>query len=214
MSNSKTLKNVNVYCDGFNFYHAIDALKKNHLKWINYIKMAESFLRHDEHLHKTYLFTSLTTLSSEKRVRNQCFLDAQRAVGTELVMATFKTAKKYCRKEGKYCKFKEEKGNDINIALQMVADANDGAAHRMVLVTADTDQIPTVEYIRTRFPDIEISLFIPPGRRNEARDLGRLFVNPVEISEGRIEACLLPHEIKAANGKTIIIPPEYIKVPH
>lgn len=207
MSNS--LRNVTVYLDGFNFYHALDSIGKNHIKWLNYNQLSESFLRQGERLFKCYLFTSLTTMNDEKRRRNQLFLDASRAVGTEIIQAYFKTAKKYCKKEERYCKFVEEKGNDVAIAVQMLADAHAGATHRIILVTADTDQIPAIRYIKNRFPEIELSLFIPPGRKNEARDLGALFAHPIEITEGRVEANLLPKEIVAANGEVIVMPPEY-----
>lgn len=205
-------KYVTVYIDGFNMYHALDMLNQNHLKWVNYTKLSESFLRADERLLKVYLFTSLTTLSEDKRFRNQAFLDASRAVGIELIQARFAKTKKYCVKQEKYCKFWVEKGNDVALAVQMLADAHAGATHRIILVTADTDQIPAVNYIQKRFPEIEISLFIPPGRKDIARDLGKMVAtNPVEISRGRIEACLLPNEIIAANGEVVSMPVQYLK---
>lgn len=212
MSTHNSFQKVSVYIDGFNMYHAIRALGRSHLKWINYRKLSESFLRTHEQLFKVYLFTSLTTLGEEKRLKNQAFLDASRAVGVDIVQARFAKTKKYCKKEEKYCKFWVEKGNDVALAVQMLADAHAGATHRMILVTADTDQIPAVQYIQQRFPEIHLSLFIPPGRKNVARDLGRLItIPPTEISAGRIEACLLPHEIIAANGEAIAMPTAYKK---
>lgn len=209
MSNPKLTKNVTVYFDGFNVYHAIDSLNKNYLKWLNYRKLGESFLRQDERLHKAYLFTSLTNMSEEKRRRNQLLLDASRAVGVDIIQARFKNSRKYCKTQDRHCKFKEEKGNDVVIAVRMLADAHAGATHRIVLITADTDQIPAVQYILERFPEIEMSLYIPPNRKNEARDLGKLFKSPEEISEGRIYGCLLPEQVVAANGDVIIMPIDY-----
>lgn len=212
MSNPKPPKNVTVYFDGFNVYHAINMLKKPYLKWLNYRKLAESFLNpNEERLHKCYLFTSLTTMTPEKTRRNQSILDASRAVGVEIIQARFKKTRKYCKDNDRHCNFKEEKGNDVAIAVAMLADAYAGAAHRIILVTADTDQIPAVEHIRERFPGIEMSLFIPPGRKDIARDLGVCFNSPVEITEGRLNACLLPNEVRAANREIISMPPEYAK---
>lgn len=204
---------MTVYIDGFNVYHAIDTLGKNYLKWVNYVKLSEGFLTKDEKLHKVYLFTSLTNMSPEKARRNQAFLDASRAVGAELVQAKFKAVKKYCKTEKKYCKFKEEKGNDVAIAVAMLEDAYAGATHRIILVTADTDQIPAIKHIKERFPLIDLSLFIPPGRKNHARDLGALFNHPQELTAGRINGCLLPETVSAANGDIITMPPEYAKPP-
>jgi hypothetical protein len=148
-------------------------------------------------------------MTEEKKRRNQLLLDASRAVGVEVIQARFKTSKKYCKTEDRYCKFKEEKGNDVAIAVRMLADSHDGATHRIIIVTADTDQIPAVLYIQERFPEIETSLYLPPGRKNEGRDLGKLFKSPAEIMEGRIYACLLPEQVTAANGDVITMPIEY-----
>lgn len=210
MSTPET-KNVSVYIDGFNLYHAIDSLGKNELKWLSYHKLAESFLRTDERLFRVYLFTSLTIWAEDKKERHQTYMDALRATGVEIVEARFKKAKKYCRRQDRYCKFWEEKENDVAIAVRMIADAHAGSVHRIILVTADTDQLPAVRYIQERFADnIELSLVIPPGRKDQARDLGALFSrSPIEIEEGRLRANLLPAKVKAANGEVILRPAAY-----
>ena len=48
---STTLKKVNVYIDGFNLYHAINALGDQRLKWINLRSLALSFVRPNERLN-------------------------------------------------------------------------------------------------------------------------------------------------------------------
>jgi hypothetical protein len=200
---------VSVYIDGFNFYHALDRLKKNHLKWLNYHLFSHSYLRKEERLRRVYLFSSLT-YDPEKRIRHATYMAALRAQGVEVIESTFKKAKKYCRRFDRYCKFWEEKQNDVSISVQMLADAHDGATHRMILMTADTDQIPTISYLAKRFPDtLELPLVIPPGRKGEARDLGALFSKPVEAGEPRIAANLLPDTVITATGETIVRPKEY-----
>lgn len=86
MSNKKIVKNVTVYFDGFNLYHAIDSLNKDYLKWLNYRHLAETFITNEEQLHKVYLFTSLTNMTPEKTARNQLILDASRAVGFKVLV--------------------------------------------------------------------------------------------------------------------------------
>lgn len=204
-------KQVTVYIDGFNLYHAINALGANHLKWLNYVKLAESFLRADECLRAVYMFSSPTKWSPEKLKRHETYLAALRAVGVVVAETEFKKAKKYCKKEDRYCKFWEEKQADVAIAVQMIGDAHAGKTNRIILLTADTDQIPAVKYLQAQFPEIELSLAIPPGRKNEARDLGMLFKAPVEIDSGRLEANLLPETVVVANGRPIQMPVEYSK---
>lgn len=211
MSTKKKIS-VNVYIDGFNIYHAIEAIKKQDIKWVNYRKLSESFLRQSEYLNKVYFFTSITTWGIEKKERHETFIRALKAMNVDVIEARFKKNRRYCRTFDRRCKFWEEKENDVAIAVQMIADAHAGAARRLILITADTDQIPSIKYLRKTFPQTELSLAIPPGRRGEARKLTELFNKgrgSVEILEGRLRACLLPTKIKPAKGPEIRMPAEY-----
>ncbi|WP_425987982.1 NYN domain-containing protein [Afipia sp. DC4300-2b1] len=201
---------VSVYIDGFNMYHALDKIGDSSIKWINYWKLSESFLRASEFLQAVHLFTSLTPWDSGKRARHQTFIAAQKAMGVQVKEAKFKKNRRHCRTENRRCKFWEEKENDVAITVTMLADAFAKRTKRIVLVTADTDQIPAVKYLIADFPNIELTLAIPPGRKNEARDLGELFnFSPTEITPGRIKACLLPQTIFLDNGASISMPETY-----
>jgi uncharacterized LabA/DUF88 family protein len=200
---------VSVYIDGFNLYHAIEKIKKNHLKWLNVWAFAASFLRQGEVLAKVHFFTALTYGDAGKQERHQTLMDALEATGVKVTRSEFKKAKKYCRTQERYCKFWEEKQSDVAIAVSMIADASSGATDRIVLVTADTDQIPAVQYILNTYPNIEMSLAIPPGRKDEARDLGKCFADPREIEEPRIASNLLGPTVMVSVGRSITRPGPY-----
>lgn len=200
---------VTVYFDGFNLYHAIAATGDARLKWISYRALSESFLRGPEYLHEVNVFTSLTVWDGQKRKRHQTFLAAQRALKVKIFEARFKPNRRHCMKQNRRCKFWEEKENDVAISVKMLGDAHAGVTKRIILVTADTDQIPAIKYLKDTFPDIELSLFIPPARKDQARDLGALFSQPVELRAGRLLACLLPESLSASDGTIIIRPAEY-----
>jgi uncharacterized LabA/DUF88 family protein len=206
---------VTVYIDGFNLYHAIEKMQKNHLKWLNVRAFAASFLRQNEALAKVHFFTALTYGDAAKKERHQALIDALEATGvkvtqSELVtQSEFKKAKKYCRTQNRYCKFWEEKQSDVAIAVSMIADASSGATDRIVLVTADTDQIPAVQFILNTYTKIEMSLAIPPGRKDEARDLGRCFADPREIEEPRLASNLLGPTVMGSAGISITRPTPY-----
>ncbi len=71
-------KPVTVYVDGFNLYHAIENLKKNHLKWLNLAGLARSFIRQEEHIWKVYVFTALTFSDEEKKQRHRALKGTHR----------------------------------------------------------------------------------------------------------------------------------------
>jgi hypothetical protein len=92
---------VTVYIDGFNMYHAIEQLNDNEIKWVDYAKLAESFLRQSEYLRKAYLFTSLTPWDGSKKERHEIFMAAQRAHDVEVVEARFKKNRRHCRSQNR-----------------------------------------------------------------------------------------------------------------
>jgi len=57
-----------------------------------------------------------------------------------------------------------EKKTDVKIALHMYNDALNNDCYTIALVTGDTDQVPTIEWIRSLKKDIEIFIFFPPFR--------------------------------------------------
>jgi 6-hydroxy-3-succinoylpyridine 3-monooxygenase len=67
----------------------------------------------------------------------------------------------------------EEKRTDVNIAVQMLDDANQHQAERMVLVSGDPDLVPAIRTIKQRFPTIQAIVYVPARdpRRGAATEL-------------------------------------------
>jgi len=67
----------------------------------------------------------------------------------------------------------EEKGTDVNIAVQMLDDAYQGHAERMVLVSGDSDLVPAIRTIKQRFARIQVIVYVPARdpRRGAATEL-------------------------------------------
>lgn len=199
-------KCVRVYIDGFNLYHAIVALDDQKLKWLNFWRLAETFLRPGEKLDKVDLFTAVLTWHPEKQKRHVNFLRACRAVGVNVHEANFKKSKRTCNTFGRECKFFEEKQTDVSIAIQMVTDVIGGCCQRAILITADSDQLPTVKYIRDVLR-VELTVVFPPGRKRLARELGDCASSSLELKAGRLRSCLLPRDVKDSAGKTVATMP-------
>src|SRR5437762_3268270 len=55
-------KRIAVYVDGFNLYHALKNLKKNHLKWLNLRALAEKFINpREEAIEAVFYFSAIAT---------------------------------------------------------------------------------------------------------------------------------------------------------
>lgn len=93
----------------------------------------------------------------------------------------------------------------------MVSDAFRGVFTRAVLVTADTDQIPTIEMIRSHLPHIELTWLAPPGRMQQAREIGQILPDRSELSAGTIGTNRLPKIVLDAAGKLVCYCPDDYK---
>jgi len=56
---------------------------------------------------------------------------------------------------------REEKRTDVNIAVSMVDDAYQNACDNIVLISGDSDLVPAVATVRSRFPARKITLYVP-----------------------------------------------------
>lgn len=206
---------VAAYIDGFNAYHAIDRLGEPALKWLDYHSLAASMLREGDTLERVVFYTALTPWSPEKRARHVNFLEALRHTGVQVRESRFTRPRKYCKPMDRYCKNYEEKQTDVSIAVDVLADCYDGNADRILLVTADSDQVPLVRQVRSRFPDKIVFLMAPPGRLGEARELGEHCSGLMELKPEFLRRFILPPEVFRTYGKrAALYPPEYGAHPH
>ena len=99
-------------------------------------------------LEKVILFTAFATWDPGKVARHKLFIRANESVGVEVVYGEFKRKDKHCRVcKGKYQTF-EEKQTDVNIALSLFRLAVTDQYDRAVIVSGDTDLIPSIKAVR------------------------------------------------------------------
>lgn len=204
---TKELTKVNMYIDGFNLYHAIAAVNKPEIKWLNLKELARSYIKPGEALNKTSYFTAVLTWDREKQQRHKSYIRALEAVGVVVVESNFRKISKHCRLMNRYCDRHEEKQTDVAIAVAMLGDAMRNDYGRAVLVTADSDQVPLLRELRTAFPDKRVTLAAPPNRGGEARELGNLAHELRPITVERLRACLLPRDVRDDSGRLIATMP-------
>lgn len=208
------MSRVAMYVNGFNLYHAIDKLGHPHLKWLNLYKLAESFLHDDETLVRVAYFSAHVTWSKDKRQRHVNYIKALGAVGVDTQIYGFEKRHKYCREFDRYCRFDEEKQTDVALAVSLVGDAHSDFFDWAILVTADSDQVPAIAHLKSLNPPKSLLLAAPPGRLQQARKLGSLADERIEISPGRLGTCLLPRNVKNDTGKTVAYGPATYAPPY
>lgn len=211
-SQAQIRRQVRVYIDGFNLYHAIATLKEDDLKWINYWNLSLSLLKEGEILDEVNLFTAVLTWNYNKQKRHVNFIRACEAVGVRVHNATFKRSFRECQESQRTCRFFEEKQTDVAIAVKLVADALTGGFDRAILMTADSDQIPAARFV-SQLPNRSLTLIFPPGRKKVARELGAVVADRRELTSGHLRTCRLPRTVRNEAGKVVATMPALYERP-
>ena len=152
-----------VYIDGFNLYYG--ALKGTPHKWLDldhYFRL----LRPNDDVQCIRYFTAM--VDGPKKSNQETYL---RALATTpvvtVVLGKFKNKRVKCSVSGcsyagsRFFQTPEEKRTDVNIAVHMLDDAYRDLCDQILLVSGDSDLVPAVKMIATRFPGKHITVYVP-----------------------------------------------------
>ncbi len=198
-----------VYIDGFNLYYG--ALKGGPNKWLD-LSRYFMLLRPDDDLQKIWYFTA--EVSGRASARQQAYL---KALETRPLIQikyglykrkTLKCGVTECTHGAREFDRSEEKGTDVNIALQMLDDAYQGLADRMVLVSGDSDLVPAIKLVKKRFPAIQITAYVPARDRTRgaAKELRDACDKDKTLPLGLLEKCQFASDVTDVRGGIIAKP--------
>jgi uncharacterized LabA/DUF88 family protein len=208
------------YIDGFNlFYGMCDKAKMKHhgvainqhwnrYSWLDLWRFSQSLLVPGQQLIHTKYFTSRIKGRPDSEQRQSTYLDA---LGTlpnlSIFYGLFQPDQKNCAKCGNASFPLQEKRTDVNIATQMIHDALLRNFDVAILVSGDSDQVPTIEMIRSVFKRKVIVAF-PPQRFSA--QLQKVATGSFRIGEAKLQGNTLPPAIHLPSGKILSCPKEWI----
>lgn len=202
-------KRAAFYFDGFNLYHAIDALRDDRLKWLSLSALANLLIpSRDEEVRSSVYFTAYLTHRPDKLVRHRAYVRALQATGVECVIGRFKYSTIACRACKSEWRSYEEKETDVNIGIRIVRDAFRDVFDVCYLVSADTDLAPAIRMFKSEFPDKQFVSVATP-RRPHASEFVRLADRTVKITEYALTRCLLPAQVPTRDGGVVHRPAAY-----
>lgn len=201
------------YIDGFNLYHALDEIrdpataeKSHHLKWLDLWKLCSVLIDHStEALSRVVWCSAENTLDRDKLKRHQDYQEALRSTGVEIVLGHFIDGPFKCPKCGPITKLSEKAG-DVNVAIHAVADAISGGVESVYLVTSDTDQAGTAQFLRLICPEVSLVIVAPP-RQTHSQHLLRYSTGKRTIEEAALLECLFPKTV-LYRGKAVVERPK------
>lgn len=206
-----------VYIDGFNLYYG--ALKGTTHKWLNLETWCARLLPGhdiDQIVYCTARVTS-TPFNPGADVRQQAYLRALATLNTVTVMeGLFKVNNtraprrpdptcQCCGSQPPGCLCcvgplvpiikTEEKGSDVNLAVQMVRDGFNGHYDVAAVVSEDSDIQPAVDVVRQDLGK-QVIVITPRNRRHPplVGDMRR------QVRTAALAACQLPNSITDASG--------------
>lgn len=172
-------------------YHAIAALKKPHLKWLDLWSLAEKLAGEGEEVVRVVYCSATRTDDVPKMLKHRAYLKALEARGVDCRLGHFVDADADCRECGRQWVAPTEKQSDVALALAVIDDAYKKLVDKVYLLTADSDQVATISLYRKSFPDQHIISVAPPGQNHHAKL--RDFANGYKsIKPADLELCLLP----------------------
>jgi hypothetical protein len=205
---TETPRRTYVYIDGFNFYYR--ALRRTPYKWLDMVRLADHILGPRHNVAMVRYFTAHVIGSGPNDrapQRQQVYLAALGAdprltvhlgqfrprtktgpiklppalAGTFATIATF-----------------EEKGSDVNMASWALADAYEGRADTVVLLTNDSDLAEPAHILQNRKTPVGV---IVPASGLKANTVPSDFTKTVRTQD--LAKCQLPATIRTADGQTL-----------
>jgi uncharacterized LabA/DUF88 family protein len=202
------------FVDGFNLYHALqkfdpavsvpDPDRYQKYKWLCLTSLIKRFISpRTETLVGVELFTAYPNWQNAgaKKVRHQTFVSSQEEMGVHVTLGEFKpktvTCLSTCRQPFQTY---VEKQTDINIAVSLISFAD--RYDKAILLTADSDQVPTINLLKGMYPKKRFAVLPPIGRG--AKDLQKVCHESFKMTEAHLSACQLLNPLPVVReGKTI-----------
>lgn len=210
----REMNRVRFYFDGFNFYNGLKDISIRYPEWkdyywLDFVRFGEQFYTNSEEVSVKY-FTAPPS-NEGKRSRQSALFAANRILHSgqfEIIKGNYQNKRIECRKCRKEFEHPEEKRTDVNIAVHMMLDCFHDKVDTLVLVSADSDQVPTIQGIREHFPEKNLKIYFPPSRKST--ELLNLIKNVVflENNPEKFRSAILPVKVES-EGKIYTKPEKW-----
>ena len=195
-----------VYVDGFNLYYG--SVKDTPYKWLNIHLMCELLLPNNQIVGMKYFTAKVFSRKSDpqKHIRQQVYLRALRTLPNfEIIYGHYSEHPKWMRLanpqpgQSKYVEVikTEEKGSDVNLAVNLLHDGYHGKYQLAAVVTNDSDLLSAVQIVQN---DLKLKVGILNPQKHPSRELKDEAHFMKKIRKGVIRASQFPKTMKDAKG--------------
>ena len=196
------------YVDGFNLYYGLKSKGWQRYYWLDVRHLAENLLRPGQSLEAVRYFTARIRPQPNdpgKPARQDTYLQALATLPDLRIHYGYYLAKnRRCSQCGAAWQTHEEKMTDVNMAVEMLSDAQDDAFDTAILISADSDLAGPVYAVRRRYPGKRVVVTFPPNRISFR--LREAASASFTIGRDAFRDSLLPDRIAKADGYVLTRP--------
>jgi hypothetical protein len=166
-SSRQNAKRLIAYVDGFNLYFGMRDKGWKKYYWLNVCGLATNMLRGNQQLVAVKYFTAQVTTPSDKARRQSTYLEA---LGTlrdcSIIKGHYMPNKSTCFNCGHEHIDYKEKMTDVNMSVEMISDTIHDEFEVAMLISADSDLVPVLKFIKSNSPEKLITVVFPPARHS------------------------------------------------
>jgi uncharacterized LabA/DUF88 family protein len=196
------MRRVLFFVDGFNLYYALDDNPLYHCyKWLDLSQLMRCYVTKKDQIVDILYFTTYVTWSPGKMQRHMTLVRALQMRGVKVIFGEFRRRDRQCPACGTTYATFEEKQTDVNIAIQLLEGAISDRFDTAILVSGDSDLIPSVNAVKSTFPAKHVGVVIPIGRR--AEELKTVCDFHMRMKEKHLRVSQFPDEIDVGDDEKL-----------
>ena len=202
------MERVAVYIDGFNLYYGMRSKGWQRYYWLDLRSLSSRFLRPYQKLEMVRYFTAKVVYLDRhpEQQRNQhTYLEVLATLpDLEIHYGYFLGKRRTCRSCGRSSSTYEEKMTDVNIAVQLLGDAQDDVFDTAIVISADSDLTGPVKAVRSRYPRKKVIVAFPPSRHSN--DLAHSATGSTYIGRDKLRDSQFPDQVHKPDGRILTRP--------
>ncbi len=190
---------VIAYVDGFNLYFGLKSHGWRRYYWLNVQNLARNLIKPSQVLARTKYFTARIADPPDKRKRQETYIEVLQTLSDcEILFGKYQLNPRRCRNCGYIDQVPNEKMSDVNIAVELLADAFQDRFDVALLISADSDLTKLVTRVRQILPAKKIVIAFPPHR--VSRELQNVADEWFVIGRRTIAKSQFPLEVTKPDG--------------
>ena len=202
------MERVIAYVDGFNLSFGLRSKHWQRYYWLNIQALAANLLKPEQTLTLTKYFTARMSVPAGQPNHQTTYLSALETLADfRIYYGKYLFNQRQCQN----CGFTEivasEKMTDVNIAVELLADAFQNRFDIALLISADGDLVAPVTMTKRLFPQKRVIVALPPDRNSF--ELTKVASAYFRIDRRQFAKSVFPPEVRRADGFILKCPPSW-----